>query len=293
MVRGRLMAINGRPVQPGDYREERAARLVEREFNLSYGAGLPAHNRVVAGRWFGAGEAAALSIEEGIARTLGVGLGDRLTWSVGGETFTAAITSVRRLDWDSMQVNFFVIATPGLLADLSQSFITSFRVEAHQAQAMTQLVQALPNLTVIDVTAVLNQALALTERMIAAVQFVFLFALGAGVVVLYTALLASRDERVREAALMRALGASRALVVAAQRSEHLAIGLLAGLLASGGAAAIGGVLATRVFDLGRYMPDPWLWAAGPALGLLCVAVNAWLGARAALEAPPMGVLRET
>lgn len=293
MVRGRLMAINDRPVRPEDYTEERTRSLVEREFNLSYMNELPGHNQVIAGRWFGPTELerGALSIEEGIAKTLGIKMGDRLSWSVAGEDFSATVSNVRKLDWDSMQVNFFVIATPPLLAEMPSSYITSFRLEHTRAEALTRLIQAFPNLTVVDTTAIIDQALALMERMIAAVQFVFLFALGAGVLVLYTALLSTQAERVREAALLRTLGASRAQVVAAQRSEYLAIGLLAGLLAAAGAVAIGGVLALRVFAF-SYSPDPWIWVAGPALGLLCVAINAWLGGRAALASPPAIVLRD-
>lgn len=294
MVRGRLMAINGQPVRAEDYPDERTRGLVAREFNLSYLIELPEHNEVVAGRWFAPEDLArgALSIEAGIATTLGVKLGDRLSWSVAGETFTAPITSVRELDWDSMRVNFFVIATPALLAELPTSYITSFRLEAGRAAEMTRLSQAFSNLTVIDTTAILDQAMALMDRMVAAVQFVFLFTLGAGVLVLYTALLSTQGERVREAALMRALGAKRAQIAATQRAEYLTIGLLAGLLASAGAASIGAVLALRVFDFQGYAPDPWIWVAGPVLGLLCVALNAWLGARAALNAPPVMVLRE-
>ncbi len=209
-----------------------------------------------------------------------------------GQTFSAPVTNVRELDWDSMQVNFFVITTPGLLAGFPASYITSFRLEADQAGRMTDLVRAFPNLSVIDTSAILQQALDLMDRMIAAVQLVFLFALGAGVLVLYTALLSSQGERLREAALMRTLGASRSQVVASQRTEYLAIGLLAGLLAAGAAAAIGWVLAAQVFEFARYAPDPWLFAAGPALGLLCVAINLWMSTRTALAAPPMAVLRE-
>ncbi len=294
MVRGRLMAINERPVRPEDYAEERTRNLVEREFNLSFMRTLPGHNRLSQGQWFTPTdfERGALSIEAGIARTLGVKIGDRLTWSVAGQTFSAPVTNVRELDWDSMQVNFFVITTPGLLAGFPASYITSFRLEADQAGRMTDLVRAFPNLSVIDTSAILQQALDLMDRMIAAVQLVFLFALGAGVLVLYTALLSSQGERLREAALMRTLGASRSQVVASQRTEYLAIGLLAGLLAAGAAAAIGWVLAAQVFEFARYAPDPWLFAAGPALGLLCVAINLWMSTRTALAAPPMAVLRE-
>lgn len=293
MVRGRLMAINDRPVRAEDYAEARTRNLVEREFNLSFMRELPGHNRLSEGRWFTASDLphGALSIEAGIARTLGVKLGDRLTWSVAGQSFTAPVTSVRELDWDSMQVNFFVITNPELLASFPASYITSFRLEPVQADAMTRLVRTFPNLTVIDTSAILQQALDLMDRMIAAVQFVFLFALGAGVLVLYTALMSNQGERLREAALMRTLGASRNQVVAAQRTEYLAIGLLAGLLAAAAAAAIGWVLAAQVFEFQRYSPNPWLIAAGPALGLACVAVNLWLTTRAALQAPPMAVLR--
>lgn len=294
MVRGRLMAINDRPVRAEDYADERSRQLVEREFNLSPMTLPPRHNVVIDGRWFGPEDLArgALSIEAGIAKTLDVKLGDRLTWSVAGETFSAPVTNVRRLDWDSMQVNFFVIATPALLDGLPTSYITSFHLDEARSAAMTGLVRAFPNLTVIDTSAILQQALELMQRMVAAVQLVFLFALGAGVLVLYTALLGSQGERIREAALMRTLGASRAQVAAAQRTEYLAIGLLAGGLAAIGAVSIGAVLAGRVFQFERYAPDPWIWAAGPALGLLCVVGHAWLGARAALNAPPVTVMRE-
>lgn len=293
MVRGRLTAINDRPVHVDDYESERTRRLVEREFNLSYMSALPAHNRVVAGRWFTPEDlaAGALSVESGIAKTLGVGLGDRLTWSVGGQTFSARITNLRGLDWDSMQVNFFVVTTPHLLDALPTSYITSFHLRDARATAMNGLVRDFPNLTVVDMSAILKQALAVMEQVIRAVQFVFLFALIAGLLVLYAALLATQDERVQESAVMRALGASRAQVVAASRAEFLSLGLLAGLLASAGAAAIGYVLATRVFQL-SYAVDPWLWVAGPVAGLVCVGLNAWAGTRAALSRPPVAALRE-
>jgi putative ABC transport system permease protein len=293
MVRGRLTAINDRPVRVDDYENERTRRLVEREFNLSYMADLPSHNRVTAGKWFGAGELerGALSVEEGIAKTLGVKIGDRLTWSVGGQSFTAPVTDLRGLDWDSMRVNFFVITTPKLLDGFPASFITSFNLPESRAAAMNKLVGEFPNLTVVDMSAILRQALAIMEQVIRAVQFVFLFALAAGLLVLYAALLATQDERVQEAAVMRALGASRAQVAAASRAEFLSLGFLAGLLASAGAVAIGYVLAVKVFQF-PYHPSPWIWLAGPALGLAAVGLNAWAGTRAALSRPPIAALRE-
>jgi putative ABC transport system permease protein len=293
MVRGRLTAINDRPVRVDDYENERTRRLVEREFNLSYMADLPGHNRVIAGRWFGPADLdrGALSVEEGIAKTLGIKIGDRLSWSVGDQTFTAPVTDLRGLDWDSMRVNFFVITTPRLLEGFPTSFITSFNLPESNVVAMNKLVSDFPNLTVVDMSAILRQALSIMEQVIRAVQFVFLFALAAGLLVLYAALLATQDERVQEAAVMRALGASRAQVAAASRAEFLSLGFLAGLLASAGAVAIGYVLSVRVFQF-PYHPDPWIWLAGPGLGLVAVGLNAWAGTRAALKLPPIAALRE-
>ncbi|MCX7153226.1 MAG: ABC transporter permease, partial [Proteobacteria bacterium] len=292
MIRGRYTAKNAQAVSESDF-EDRARRLVEREFNLSYMAVKPAHNSIVAGRWFTDEDQknGALSVEEGIAKTLGWKLGDVLGWQVAGRSFSAPITSVRKLDWDSMRVNFFVIATPGLLAGFPASFVSSFHLPQGDSTFTSKLSQAYTNLTVVDMSAIMAQAQALIEQVVRAVQFVFLFALGAGVLVLYAALLATQDERMQEAAVMRALGASRAQVVAAQRAEFAALGIISGLLASAAAVAIGWAIAHFVF-LFPYRMNGWIWLAGPVLGLLCVGYNAWSGARAALGRPPILALRE-
>ena len=190
-----------------------------------------------------------------------------------------------------MQVNFFVITTPKLLDGFPTSYVTSFHLPESQAAFVSRLSQRFPNMTVVDTSAILRQVNAMMDQVIRAVQFVFLFALGAGVLVLYAALLATQDERVHEAAVMRALGASRAQVLAAQRAEFLALGLVAGVLAAVGATAIGFAIAQQVFQF-PYTVNHWVWLAGPALGLACVSVNVWAGARAALSRPPIAALRE-
>ena len=292
MVRGRYIALNGKPVDVDSF-HDRERRLVEREFNLSFTAAQPAHNHIVAGGWFGPDElqSGALSVEEGIASSLGWKRGDRLDWEVAGQRFSAPITSLRKLDWDSMQVNFFVITTPRLLEGFPTSYVTSFHLPEAQSAFVSRLAQRFPNMSVIDTSAILRQVQAMMDQVIRAVQFVFLFALGAGVLVLYAALLATQDERVHEAAVMRVLGASRAQVLAAQRTEFLALGLLAGALASVGATVIGFTIASQVFQF-AYHVNHWVWLAGPALGLACVALNVWAGARAALNHPPIAALRE-
>jgi putative ABC transport system permease protein len=290
MVRGRLTAVNGIKVTEADFSEERARRLVEREFNLSYMDTPPAHNTVVAGRWFAPG-AREISVEEGIAKTLGWKMGDELSFTVGGESFTARISSMRRLRWDSMKVNFFVIGPPSLVAKFPASYISAFRLAPGAEPAMNELTARFPNLTLVDVGAAVKQAQDIMDQVITAVQVVFLFALGAGLLVLYSALVATEDERRREAAVMRVYGASRAQVTGSQRVEFLAMGLLAGILATAGAAAIGQLLARRVFEL-DLPPGSALWIAGPLAGLALLSLNAWLSARKVLSASPSLTLRE-
>lgn len=290
IVRGRLVAVNGRPVSEADYTEERSKRLVEREFNLSYMSELPGHNQVVAGRWFDP-DAKEISVEQGIAERLGWNLGDELTWSVGAQTFSGRISSLRKLRWDSMKINFFVITPPALLEGFPTSFISAFRLEAEAQAVVSELAARFPNVTVIDAAAAVRQAQDVIDQLVNAVQFVFLFALAAGLLVLYSALVATEDERRREAAVMRVYGASRARVTGTQRAEFLAMGAVAGLLATLGAAAIGQVLARRVFEL-DLPPSAALWLAGPAAGLALLSLNAWLSSRKVLRASPALTLRE-
>jgi len=293
MVRGRLMRLNEKPVSEKDYTDERAKRLIEREFNLSYLSELPGHNQIVAGRWFdvsskGEGEA---SVEVGLAKTLNLKMGDLLEYDVAGERFTARITSLRKLKWDSMKVNFFVVTPPSVMEKMPTSYITAFHLEQEKGGAINRLVAQFPNVTVMDVSATLRQAQAMIDQVILAVQFVFLFALGAGLLVLYSALVATEDERRREAAIMRAFGASAAQVSGAQRAEFLAMGAVAGLLATMGAAAMGMLLARVVFEL-ELPVNYLLWILGPLAGVALLSLNAWLSARKVLTASPAMTLRE-
>jgi putative ABC transport system permease protein len=292
MIRGRLVSVNGKPVSEKGFTEERAKRLVEREFNLSYAESPPSHNQVTAGKWFDAGaNPAEVSVEEGIAKTLGWKMGDELRFTVGGDSFSAKITSMRKLKWDSMKVNFFVIGPPKLMAGHATSFITAFRLEPGSEKLMTELTQRFPNLTVVDVSATMRQMQGVVDQVITAVQFVFLFTLVAGLLVLYSALVATEDERRREAAVMRVHGASRAQVTGSQRTEFLAMGAVAGLLATIGTAIIGQLLARRIFEI-DLPPNPLLFVVGPLAGVALLSLNAWLSSRKALRAAPALVLRE-
>ena len=291
MVRARLLRVNERPVSAADFPDDdRAQRLVEREFNLSWRAALPTGNEIVDGRWF-SGQPGEASVELGLARTLGVTLGDRLVFSVAGMEKNVTVTSLRKLDWDSMRVNFFVLTPPGVLDDAPASYITSFHLPAEKRAAAGQMVEAFPNLTVIDIDAILAQIQSVVGQVVGAVQFVFLFTLAAGAVVLYAAFLSAIDERRFELAVMRALGARREQLRAALFVELAAIGGLAGLIAALGAAGVGQLLARQVFQIepAFSLTSPLLAAAGCAVA---TTFAGWLGMRRLLGVPPLEALRQ-
>ena len=290
MIRGRLVQLNGKPVGPENYTDDRAQRLVDREFNLSYTKDAPGHNRIVAGTWFKDGSD-ELSIEEGIAKTLGIQLGDELVFDIAGQTVTARATSLRKVSWDSMRANFFVLMPPSLLADKPASFISAFHLPESRSGLTGELVRDYPNLTIVDTTAVFRQVQAVIDQVIAAVEFLFVFTLAAGVLVLYSALASSRDERVREAGLLRALGASRRQLSRAQFAELLCIGGLAGLLAAIGAATVGWALARFAFEF-DYTLSPWVFALGIGGGMASALGGGYLGLRGVLKTPPLATLRD-
>ena len=293
MVRGRLTAINNRPVTAADYPDERASRLVGREFNLSWMQMLPQDNQIVAGRWQGgeAGGEYALSVEDGIAQTLGLALGDHLTYSIAGQAFTGVVTSLRKVDWDSFRANFFVIAEPGALEHHPASYITSFYLPETQQDFLQGLVRTFPAVSVIDVAAIMTQVRNIIERVTLAVEYIFLFTLAAGFMVLYAAIQATQQERLQEGAILRALGASRAQLLAGVSAEFALLGLLAGIVAASAASVTGYVLAERLFHL-PYQFNPWLWLLGPGLGALAVAVAGAWGNLSVLRRAPLQVLRE-
>jgi putative ABC transport system permease protein len=293
MIRGRLIAVNGRAIGPEAFTDARARRLVDREFNLSYMRELPAHNRVSAGRWFDAADRAAgeLSVEEGIMKSLGLKMGDRLTYEVAGREFVAPITSVRRLDWDSMRANFFVIASPALLEGFPQTYMTAFHLPAANTGLPAQLVARMPNLTVVDIEALIRQVRGVIDQVVAAVQFIFIFALAAGLTVLYAALTASQDERVRETGIMRALGASSGQLKRAQWAEFLVTGALAGLFAASIAFGVGAAVSEFVLNL-PIVFNPWLWLAGVGSGAVCAVAGGVLALAGVLKRAPLATLRE-
>jgi putative ABC transport system permease protein len=291
MVRGRLVAINDKPFDTTRLPDERARRLGEREFNLSSVADLPASNTIVAGHWWKAGEVGGMSLEDGIAQTLRIKLGDTLTWDFVGTRLSAKVTSLRKVAWDSFRVNFFAVFPPGVLDAMPTTYIAAVRVPASNATWLTPLLQSFPNVLVIDVGDILHQVQSIIEQVARAVEFVFLFTLLGGVLVLEAAIAVTQDERRYDAAILRTLGASQRQLATAQITEFLAIGGLAGVLAATGATIIGYVLADRTFQIPFHW-NPWVWAIGMVGGAVGVAVAGWFGTRSTLRQPPLTVLRQ-
>lgn len=288
MIRGRLVAVNGKTVSPEDYAEDRARRLIDREFNLSATPVQPPHNEVVAGRWQ-AEEQGGISVEEGIAKTLGLKLGDSLRFDIAGVPTDAKITSLRKVDWGSMRANFFVIYPVSQLRDVPVTYMSAFHAPARKGFD-NELVRAFPNITNVDMTSTLNQIQGVLDKVIRAVEFLFAFTLAAGVVVLFAAVTATREERAREYAIMRAVGARGSLLRQVQRAELVGVGLLAGFLASVVAAAVGWGLAHYVFDF-EWTASPLLPLFGSLAGAVLALAAGWWGLREVLNRPVVETLR--
>jgi len=293
MVRGRLTKINERPVSSADYADDRARRLADREFNLSWTTHMQKDNLLVAGQFWTEKPQRSdqFSMEDGIARTLGIKIGDVLTFDSAGSSYSAEVTSLRKVDWDSFNVNFFLVAPPGLLEKQPVSFVSSFYLPPGNVALLNDLVKQFPNFLLIDVAQVLNQVQAMITQVSRAVQFVFLFTLLAGLVVLYAAIASTQDERLYQATIMRTLGASRAQLARANIAEFAVIGALAGLIAAAGANALGYALASRVINVG-YTFSLSVWAVGVICSIVGIAVAGYLGTRQVLRISPLRVLRQ-
>jgi putative ABC transport system permease protein len=291
MVRGRLMAIGDRPISGEKYTEERARRLAEREFNLTWGDKVRKDNKIVAGTFWQEGTTEKeFSVEEGIAKALGIKMGDMLTFDVAGSRFTAPVTSLRKVDWDSFKPNFFVSASPPLLKEYPASWITSFYLPSNRDEVVSGLVQRYPNVSVIDMSALMAQFQRITEQVSSAVEFVFLFAIAAGLVVLFAAISSTQDERIFEGAILRTLGASRRQLAILQLAEFLTIGLLAGLIAAAGAVGTAMVLSDRVLGVPYDVSWP-LPIMGVLAGTFGVALAGLIGTRRAVSSPPLATIR--
>jgi putative ABC transport system permease protein len=290
MVRGRLVERNGQPIETTLAEDKRDSPTLRRELNLTWSTELPPNNALLAGTWHGEQRAAEISVESGMAERLGLALGDELGFRVGDQTVAARITSIRSVQWDSMQPNFFVIFAPGQLDALPAASIASVHVPSSADAVMTDFVKRFPGVTVLALDKLIANIQAVFDQVIGAIQLLLGFLLAAGVAVVVATLLASLDARQQESVLLRTLGARRAYLAQSLLSEFLALGLLAGLLASLCAEIAMALIAQRLFDLPPQL-HPWLWGVLPLAGAMLVAGAGWLTTRHITRVPPLQSIR--
>ena len=295
MIPGRLMSINGEPVSKFVTKDSRGENATQRDLNLTWSAQLPEGNSITEGQWWGeqlpaADAVAGVSVETRLAKSLNMKLGDTLSFVIGGATHEVKVTSLRDINWDTFQPNFFVIFQPGTLQNVPTTYLTSFYLAPGHDQQIVELSRAFPAVTILQVEALLEQLRSILDQVTLAVQYVLLFVLAAGLSVLFSGLQATLDERIRQGALLRALGANRALLIKARRIEFGLLGAVSGVLAALGCELVSFVLYRYAFSL-EWSPHPWLLLL-PLIGALLVGGAGVFGTRRALNASPLTVLRE-
>ena len=293
VVPGRLISINGEPVRQLVSKESQGERAIRRDLSLTWASDLPKDNHLVAGQWWTDKEATdtpGVSVEAELAESLQLKLGDRLSFTIVGLTREASVTSLREVNWDSFQPNFYMIFEPDTLQGMPATYMTSFHLPPGKERELVELARAFPSVTLLQVEALLAQLRSILAQVSLAVEYVLLFVLAAGLAVLFAGLQATLDERIRQGALLRALGAERRLLLRARRAEFGLLGAASGLLAALGCELVSALLYHYAFDL-RWQPHPWLLVL-PLIGALLVGGAGLIGTRRALNASPLTVLRE-
>lgn len=291
-ARGRLVALNGKPVSADQFSDPETQRWINREFNLSWTDTMNADNTLVSGSWWDkSGDGKPwLSADTYAVERLKLKLGDRLTLDFAGQRVELTLRSVRKIQWDSFRPNFFLLTPPGVLDAMPQQWITSFYLPPQNRTLLRELIRTFPNITPLDIGAAMSQVRGIIDRIVKAIEFVFLFALAAGLAVLLATIQATRRDRVRETALLRALGASSNMILRGLLAEYAALGLLAGTVSALTAQILSWVLAVNVFHI-PYGPRPLIWLTGAIAGCIIVTLLGWLSLRPVLKTPPTVALQ--
>ena len=292
LVRARMTTINDVSVKEREYPDPGGEWMANREHNLSFAAQLSSSNEIIAGEWWPEDYSGPplVSIEEEAAMETGLVIGDRLEFLVAGREIEAEIASVRKVNWDSFQPNFFIVFSPGALDNMPTTYIASLRLEKEQQPVLVRLVRTHPSISVIDLDSILQQIRGIIQKASLAVQAVFVFTLAAGIAVLFAAVQSTIDERRFESAMLRALGAPKRTVFSGVMAEFAALGAAAGVLASAGASILAAIVAIQLFEL-PYEFNPWLWVSGVGAGIFVVCASGFIAARGAVNAAPVEVLR--
>lgn len=299
MIRGRISAINGEPVSDWvrEHRqEEEAGRDGPRASsgrNLTWSATLPGDNKIVAGEWWPedySGEP-LVSLERDLARGNNLETGDELVFDIQGRELQARVANIRTVSWDSMRPNFYIIFSPGALEDFPSTFMTSFHLSEDNKLFLNELLGKYPTMTVIEVDAIIEQIQRIIQQVTMAIELVLALIMIAGGLVLLASIQASMDERFKQHAILRTLGASRKLIMGSLVIEFAALGFFAGVLATLGAEVTVYGLETEIFEL-EYQVNPQLWLLGPVIGTIVIGAVGTIATRRIVNTPPTTILRE-
>ncbi|QSA97627.1 ABC transporter permease [Methylococcus sp. EFPC2] len=291
IVRGRLTAINGADAHGVARRDTPGEGAINRDLSLTWATELPPDNRITAGNWPGASAEPTVSVEAKLAESLNIRLGDRLTFNLAGQILEAQVDSLRSVRWDTMNPNFYMIFPPGVLDGYPATYLTSFHLPAERKAWLTQLVKTFPAITLLEVDVLLSRFQSIILQVSLAIQSVLVLALLAGFTVLFAAVRASLDDRLREDALLRAMGAARKLLNRSVWTEFMTLGFLSGFLATAMTELLAWILFSRIFDL-VWRPHPLLWLATPVLSAVVVGVCGYLNSRAVVRTSPAAMLRD-
>jgi putative ABC transport system permease protein len=291
-VRARLARINDVEASHATLPNERARWYVNREVDLSWAEQMQQDNKLVAGKWWSPGDGGGprISVEADLGRDLGLKLGDRLTYNVGGEMVSVTVANFRTVRWDTFRTNFFMVLSPGALDAAAGTYVAAMRIPEDRRSMLVEFSRRFPEITTFDVGAILEQVRSVMDKATLTVQYVFAFTLLAGITVLLAAIQATRDERLYESAMLRTLGASRGTVLRGVAAEFTTLGLLSGMLAAMGATAAGYFIARELFDI-EYSIDPLVWLIGLVSGALLVGISGTLATRSVVNHPPAATLR--
>ena len=295
MMRGRIEAVNEIPVRDYQRRnrsEDRGGPRLSSERNLTWTNEPPPNNKMITGSWWAEDTQESLvSIEQGYAFGWGLRVGDELTFDLGGLKVVAKVANIRSVEWDSLRPNFFIIFSEAALANVPATYMTSFYLAPDRKRFLNDILSNYPTITVIEVDELINQVQQIVSRVTQAVELVLVLVLGAGALVLIASIQASRDQRMKEHALIRTLGGSRRLIAGSLASEFSILGLFAGVVAVVGAEITVYALESQVFEM-AYQARPWFWLVGPLLGTLIVVKVGYLGTRSLISTPPATILRD-
>jgi putative ABC transport system permease protein len=292
MARGRLVGLNGETVTADSFEDPETRRWINREFNLSWTDTFGADNTLLEGQWWTEADRGQpwLSVDDYVVERLHVKIGDTLRLQIADREIDLRVHNIRRVDWESFKPNFFLVTPPGVLDDVPAQWLTSVYLKPGDRTLLRELIAQFPNVTVFDIESAMNQVRGVMDRIARAVEFILLFTLAAGLMVVLAAIEGTRSERARETALLRVLGARTRTIVGGLVAEYAVLGLIAGLVAACAAQVLAWVLAEQVFDL-RYGPRPLLWLAGALGGALLVALLGSWSLRRTLVRAPGQVLR--